>query len=104
MTRASSGFGNGWPGGSRTSSIHFPCESSPYVCRLFAFQRARPSVVRAKQPTSTRLRITHGATVTAAAATTASGAQLHPVRRRRYDATTSGTSASRTLPRIARPL
>ncbi len=48
--------------------------------RLFAFQRARASVVIAKQPTSTLFRTTHGATATTASAGTTTAA-VHPERR-----------------------
>ena len=56
-----------------TLSIHWPERSRPYVCGLFAFHIARPSVVIAKQPTLTLLRTSHGATATAAPATTSAG-------------------------------
>ena len=53
-----------------TLSIHWPEESSPYVRGLFAFHIARPSVVIAQQPTSSLLRISHGATTTPAPTST----------------------------------
>ena len=51
-------------------SIHWPELSSAYVCRLFAFHSARPSVVSVTQPSCTLLRTSHGVTATAAPART----------------------------------
>jgi len=77
------------------------------VFTLFAFQRARASVVIVKQPTCTRFRITHGETTTPAATATATTVRTarSPGRTRQatYTPTTSGSSASRALPRIAIP-
>src|SRR6266852_6396147 len=52
--------------GCGTASIQPPCSSVVYVLTLFAFQRARASVVTAQQPTLTLFRTTHGITKSAA--------------------------------------
>ena len=75
---------------SGTWSIQRPCGRVPYVFRLFAFQRARASVVIAKQPTSTLLRITHGASATTASAGTATAAAQPLPRQSRNPASTIG--------------
>src|SRR4051794_31112615 len=46
--------------GCGTWSIQPPCLSVVYVFTLFAFQRARASVVTAQQPTLTLFRTAHG--------------------------------------------
>ena len=86
-----------------------PCVSVSYVLTLFAFQRARPSVVTAEQPTETRLRTTHGADrhVRRRASDRdddPDGAPLDArAHRRRSRRSASGSAASRTLPRIPSP-
>ena len=103
---ASSGQG-GPPGGSGTSSIQPPLSRISRVFSLFAFQSARVSVVRTGQPTLTSFRAIQGATTTTAPATTAAASSTERRERSSGRATnaarTSGRSASRVLPRIARP-
>ena len=72
---------------------------------LFAFHSAWASVVIAKQPTWTRLRTTHGATTTSAAASrvAARGSARPRWRHARYATSTSGSTASREFPRMATP-
>ena len=74
---------------------------------LFAFQSARVSVVRTGQPTLTSLRAIQGATTRTAPATTAAPSSSERLDRSSGRATktasTSGSSASRAFPRIARP-
>src|SRR3954463_2114221 len=64
----------GEPAGSRASSIQRPCDTSAYVCGLFAFQSAFESVSSVTQPSSTLLRTTHGVTATTEPARTATAA------------------------------
>src|SRR6266542_1604315 len=86
-----------------TSSSHLPCVSNEYVCELFAFHSARPSVVSAKHPTCTLFRTTHGVTTsTLATITPATACQLRK-RQRSQAASTSGRATSRVLPRTASP-
>src|ERR1700687_3434689 len=89
------GRGTLWP----TLSIHWPEESKPYVRRLFAFHLARPSVVIVQQPTSSLLRITHGATITPAPTSTSPQtsalARARGGRTARYRAQRIGTKTSR---------
>ena len=94
----------GAPGMLGTSSIHPPRCSVSSVCSLFAFQRARASVVSATHPTLTSFRTTHGASTSAATPRATAGSHVHPRRRQStYAPSTSGMNSVRTLPRIISP-
>src|SRR5579859_1346926 len=84
-----------------TSSIHFPDASVEYVFALFAFQSAFVSVESVKQPTETSLRTAHGSSASAHAPRQSTGAIQTRRRQRTYAATTSGSTSSRVLERIA---